>query len=158
MTKRVTWKRNDFCTKGPFLSYSKTVIGNYLGKLPPSTALKCKPGMWWSGLSTQKRMGEALVELGWMITSPRDPENIHLAEAPGPLSPRFIFTFTKCCKGRHFESLTSKTEPPESAKKAKFGSSVYLTNTKQGKHSSRKPPKLIILQMCNEINVTVLIH
>ena len=28
----------------------------------------------------------------------------------------------------------------------------------QGKHSSRKPPKLIILQMCNEINVTVLIH
>ena len=25
----------------------------------------------------------------------------------------------------------------------------------QGKHSSRKPPKLIILQMCNKINVTV---
>ena len=45
MTKGVTWKGNDFCTKGPFLSYSKTVIGNYLGKLPPSTALKCKPGM-----------------------------------------------------------------------------------------------------------------
>ena len=30
--------------------------------------------------------------------------------------------------------------------------------SKQGKHSSRKPPKLIILQMCNKINVTVLIH
>ena len=29
---------------------------------------------------------------------------------------------------------------------------------KQGKHSSRKPTKLIILQMCNEIKITVLIH
>ena len=57
-----------------------TWIGSHLQRLQSAN-------LGWEGQNFSIQEGRA-------VTSPRDPENMHLAEAPGPLSPRFIFTFT----------------------------------------------------------------